>query len=79
MLPFSLGASVLSAVSGLVVSRTGQYRPIMQGAFAVFALGMGLMIRLTSTSSLYVLARVPDLLLNDGTGRRRCFIRWCVP
>lgn len=78
MLPFSLGSSALSAVSGILVSRTGQYRLIMQISFAIFALGMGLMIRLTSTSSLYVLDRVRDLLLTYDIGRRRCSIRLCV-
>lgn len=51
MLPFSLGCAVTSAVAGIVVSRTGQYRPVMWGAFAVFTLGMGLMTMLDSHSS----------------------------
>ncbi|KAF8228465.1 MFS general substrate transporter [Tricholoma matsutake] len=52
MLPYSLGASAFSALSGVLVSRTGQYRSLMQVAFAIFTLGMGLMIQLTNTSSL---------------------------
>ncbi|KAG6833709.1 hypothetical protein H0H87_002907 [Tephrocybe sp. NHM501043] len=51
MLPFSLGSSFSSALSGMIVSRTGQYRPTLWIAYAVFAIGMGLMIMLDSTSS----------------------------
>lgn len=54
MLPFSLGCAVTSAVAGIIVSRTGQYRPMMWGSFAVFTLGMGLMTMLDSHSSTYV-------------------------
>ena len=58
MLPFSLGAAVFSATSGVLISRTGQYRTLIQVSFAIFALGMGLMIQLRSTSSVYVLMGV---------------------
>jgi len=58
MLPFSLGCAFTSAVAGIVVSRTGQYRPMMWGAFAVFTLGMGLMTMLDSHSSTYVFSFV---------------------
>ncbi|KAF4614997.1 hypothetical protein D9613_002702 [Agrocybe pediades] len=51
MLPFSLGCAVLSAVSGVLVSRTGQYRIVMWVAYPIFALGMGLMIMLDDNSS----------------------------
>lgn len=51
MLPFSLGCSVTSALSGIIVTRTGSYRVIIWVSFAVFTLGMGLMIMLTGTSS----------------------------
>lgn len=51
MLPFSLGCALTSAVAGIVVSRTGQYRPMMWGSFAVFTLGMGLMTMLDNHSS----------------------------
>ncbi|KIJ69250.1 hypothetical protein HYDPIDRAFT_80094 [Hydnomerulius pinastri MD-312] len=51
MLPYSLGGAALSAISGLVVTRTGSYRPIMWGAWAVMTLGWGLMIQLDSTSN----------------------------
>ncbi|PPQ98149.1 hypothetical protein CVT26_003193 [Gymnopilus dilepis] len=51
MLPYSLGAAAFSAISGIVVSRTGQYRPVMWVAYAIFTTGMGLMTMLSSTSS----------------------------
>ncbi|GLB34845.1 putative membrane transporter [Lyophyllum shimeji] len=52
MLPFSLGCSITSALGGMVVSRTGQYRPTMWISYAVFAIGMGLMYMLNGTSSM---------------------------
>ncbi|KAF8550440.1 MFS general substrate transporter [Imleria badia] len=52
MLPFSLGAASISVVSGLILSKTGRYRPIMWVAYTVMTLGMGLMIMLDYTSSL---------------------------
>ena len=55
MLPYSLGAAAFSAMAGLLVSRTGQYRLLMQVSYAIFAVGMGLMIQLRSTSSQYAL------------------------
>jgi len=51
MLPYSLGCALTSAVSGVLVSRTGQYRSVMWVAYLIFTLGMGLMIMLDSTSS----------------------------
>ncbi|KAF8163478.1 MFS amino acid permease [Crassisporium funariophilum] len=51
MLPFSLGCAVFSAISGVLVSRTGQYRPVMWVSFAIFTTGMGLMIMLDGTST----------------------------
>ncbi|CAA7271543.1 unnamed protein product [Cyclocybe aegerita] len=51
MLPYSLGCALLSAVSGVLVSRTGKYRPVMWVSFAIFTLGMGLMIMLDGTST----------------------------
>jgi len=51
MLPFSLGSALMSAVSGVIVARIGKYRFIIQIAFAVFTIGMGLMTRLGANSS----------------------------
>jgi len=55
MLPFTLGSSMMSALSGIIVTRTGSYRPVIWGSFAVFTLGMGLMTMLTGTSSTRVI------------------------
>lgn len=54
MLTFSLGTALVSIISGLAMSKTGKYRPIIWVAYAVMTLGMGLMIMLDYTSSLYV-------------------------
>ncbi|KAH7912244.1 major facilitator superfamily domain-containing protein [Hygrophoropsis aurantiaca] len=51
MLPYSLGGAATSAISGIVVTRTGSYRPIMWFAWIVMTLGWGLMIQLDNTSS----------------------------
>jgi hypothetical protein len=53
MIPFSLGGAMISAISGMIVARTGQYRIVMQVAFAIFTLGMGLMTRLDAFSNEY--------------------------
>jgi len=52
MLTFSLGTALISIVSGLAVSKTGRYRPIIWVAYSLMTLGMGLMITLDYTSSL---------------------------
>ncbi|KAF9265497.1 MFS general substrate transporter [Marasmius fiardii PR-910] len=52
MLPYSLGGSVTSALSGVVVSRFKEYRMVMWIAWAVFCIGYGLMIMLDSHSSI---------------------------
>lgn len=51
MLPFSLGSSVLSAVTGVLITSLQSYRPIMWFSWATMTLGFGLMILLSSTSS----------------------------
>jgi MFS family permease len=51
MLPYSLGASITSALGGVVISKTGSYRPLMIGSYAVMCLGHGLMIMLDEHSS----------------------------
>jgi hypothetical protein len=55
MIPFSLGTSIISVVSGLILSKSGKYRVIMWVSYAVMTLGMGLMITLDYTSNEYVL------------------------
>jgi len=54
MLPYSLGGALMSAVSGMFVTRTGSYRPVMWFGWTVMTLGWGLMIMLESTSTKYV-------------------------
>ena len=51
MLSFSLGASVLSAVAGIIVTKTGSYRSVMWFGYTLFTTGMGLMIMLDAYSS----------------------------
>ncbi|KIK79861.1 hypothetical protein PAXRUDRAFT_16097 [Paxillus rubicundulus Ve08.2h10] len=51
MIPFSLGTSIISIVSGIVLSKTGKYRAIMWTSYVVMTLGMGLMITLDYTSN----------------------------
>ncbi|KAG1877930.1 MFS general substrate transporter [Suillus subalutaceus] len=51
MLPYSLCSALMSAVSGIVVTRTGSYRPTMWLGWSVMTLGWGLMIMLESTST----------------------------
>ncbi|TRM62610.1 major facilitator superfamily domain-containing protein [Schizophyllum amplum] len=51
MIPFSLGAALISAASGIIVSKTGDYRWLMMITYAVFCLGYGLMTMLDDTSS----------------------------
>lgn len=51
MLSYSFGAAALSAASGVLVSKTGEYRSVICAGFAIFAVGEGLMIMLDSNSS----------------------------
>ncbi|KAJ7271912.1 MFS general substrate transporter [Mycena haematopus] len=50
MLPFSLGAAIVSASSGQVVTRIKAYRPVIWWAWPVMTLGFGLMITLDDKS-----------------------------
>lgn len=52
MLPYSLGGSAMSAISGIIVSVFKEYRLVMWFAWALFCIGYGLMIMLDSHSSL---------------------------
>ncbi|OJA14842.1 hypothetical protein AZE42_00766 [Rhizopogon vesiculosus] len=51
MLPYSLGCSVTSAITGIIVTRTGSYRPIMWFGWTVMTLGWGIMIMLDNTTN----------------------------
>ncbi|KAJ7685325.1 major facilitator superfamily domain-containing protein [Mycena polygramma] len=50
MLPYSLGAAVVSALSGQVVARIRGYRSVIWFSYPVMTLGFGLMIMLDSNS-----------------------------
>jgi hypothetical protein len=50
-LPFSLVSAVVSALSGLTMTKTRAYRPVFIGGFAVYFLGQGLMILLDADSN----------------------------
>ncbi|KAI5122887.1 hypothetical protein M0805_003338 [Coniferiporia weirii] len=67
MIPFSLGSSMLSAASGILVSHCGKYRPFIWVGFAVMTIGYGLMTRLDDTSSTAERAIFP-LIAALGTG-----------
>ena len=62
MLTFLLGTAFVSIFSGLVVSKTGRYRPIIWVAYVTATLGMGLMIMLDYTSSLHAFSIYEPLL-----------------
>ncbi|KAI0306339.1 MFS amino acid permease [Multifurca ochricompacta] len=51
MIPFSLGASVISGVSGVLVTRLGAYRAIIWVSWAIMLLGWGLMTTLDDHSN----------------------------
>ncbi|KAF8265935.1 major facilitator superfamily domain-containing protein [Lactarius quietus] len=51
MIPFSVGAATISAVSSMTVTRTGAYRGIIWVAWAIMTLGWGLMITLDDHSN----------------------------
>ena len=50
-LPMSLGASLMAITSGLLVSKTGRYRPVMWVGWTVMTLGFGLMIMLEENTA----------------------------
>ncbi|KAJ7062899.1 major facilitator superfamily domain-containing protein [Mycena amicta] len=54
IIPFSLLISATSAAGGVVVSKMGDYRPIIWIGYGISAIGYGLMIMLDSHSSLAV-------------------------
>ncbi|KAG8908683.1 hypothetical protein FRC01_007301 [Tulasnella sp. 417] len=51
LIPYSFGGSILAAVSGQVISRTGKYRPMLWFGFTIMLLGTGLLIDLDENSS----------------------------
>lgn len=67
MIPFSLGSSLISATSGILVSYIGRYRVIIWSGFALMTLGYGLMTMLDDTSNVSERALYP-LVTALGTG-----------
>ncbi|KIK90429.1 hypothetical protein PAXRUDRAFT_681387 [Paxillus rubicundulus Ve08.2h10] len=51
MLPFTIGTSLASIISGIALSKSGNYRVIIWISYGVMTLGIGLMITLDYTSS----------------------------
>ncbi len=51
MLPYSLGAAFISAISGQVVTKTGRWRPVMWFSWVIIVLGYGLMTQLDEKSN----------------------------
>ncbi|KAI0320729.1 MFS amino acid permease [Amylostereum chailletii] len=51
MIPFSLGGALFSAIAGIIVTRTGSWRPVIWFAWAIMILGWGLMTQLDDTSN----------------------------
>ncbi|KAG6376367.1 MFS general substrate transporter [Boletus reticuloceps] len=52
MLPYSLSGAMMSALSGMLIARTGSYRPVIWGGWVVMTIGWGLMTMLDNTSSI---------------------------
>ncbi|GAA5863355.1 hypothetical protein JCM1840_007499 [Sporobolomyces johnsonii] len=51
LMPFSVGTSVVSVASGLIIARTKQYRPIMIVSYLFSALGFALLATLDESSN----------------------------
>ncbi|KAL5528489.1 hypothetical protein ACEPAF_7625 [Sanghuangporus sanghuang] len=51
-LPLSLGSSSMAIVSGLIVAKTGRYRPVIWVGWFVMTLGLGLLIMLEEDTSI---------------------------
>ncbi|KLO19543.1 MFS general substrate transporter [Schizopora paradoxa] len=50
-MPLSVGSSITAIISGIIVSKTGKYRPVMWVAWTLMTLGFGLMIMMEENSS----------------------------
>ncbi|EJD03251.1 MFS general substrate transporter [Fomitiporia mediterranea MF3/22] len=50
-LPLSLGSSLMAIISGIIVAKTGRYRPVMWAGWTVMTLGFGLLIMLEENTS----------------------------
>ncbi|KAI9574224.1 MFS general substrate transporter [Boletus coccyginus] len=67
MLTFSLGTSLTSIVSGLIISKIGKYRVVIWVSYVTLTLGLGLMIMLDYKSSLATQEIYP-LIVSLGIG-----------
>ncbi|KAL6298222.1 major facilitator superfamily domain-containing protein [Sparassis latifolia] len=67
MLPYSLGSSFFSILSGQVVTRTGRWRPVLWVAWGIFTLGYGLMIMLKADANVAMQVLYP-LIAASGFG-----------
>ncbi|WP_083190642.1 MDR family MFS transporter [Serinicoccus hydrothermalis] len=55
LMPMMLGLIVMGILTGLLVTRTGHYKPFMLTGIAIMALGVFLLTRLSETSSAWAL------------------------
>ncbi|KAF8485604.1 major facilitator superfamily domain-containing protein [Gautieria morchelliformis] len=67
MLPFSLGAAFISAFTGIIISKLGDYLYVTWFSWSMMCLGYGLMIMLDDTTSTALKAIFP-LIAALGTG-----------
>ncbi|KAJ7618403.1 MFS general substrate transporter [Roridomyces roridus] len=61
IISFSVVSSITSALAGIVVSRMGDFRPVMWVSYAITTLGYGLMIMLNEKSSLALQIILPTI------------------
>ncbi|GAA6031810.1 hypothetical protein JCM8097_002002 [Rhodosporidiobolus ruineniae] len=66
IIPQLVTVTLMVAVSGIVVSRTGQYKPLVFVGFAVWTVGLGLLSTLNEHSSM---ARIVGFQLLNGAGQ----------
>lgn len=50
-LPFTLGSIVLAIVTGIIVSKTGRYRPVIWIGYLISTVGVGLLVLLEENTS----------------------------
>ncbi|KAH8144699.1 uncharacterized protein LAJ45_11293 [Morchella importuna] len=67
VLPYVIVLSLVSAASGFLIARTGQYQQVIWGGTAIMALGIGLLVNLDRTSSWSKLA-IYQILAGIGCG-----------
>ncbi|KZS98567.1 MFS general substrate transporter [Sistotremastrum niveocremeum HHB9708] len=65
VMPLSLGSALVAIIAGIIVAKTGEYRPVLWFGYAIMTLGFGIMTMIDSTTSL---AKVEIWLLVAGIG-----------